>query len=73
MALVSLSVISIFKCKCHYRSHVLRDNGEDDGQQITANITPLGEFYVFVLLCISYAVSALSVMAVSDTSQTTPV
>ena len=50
MALVGLSVISIFTCNCHYKS---RDIGEDDDQQITVNYSelsfPLGEFMFVVL------------------------
>ena len=46
MALVGLGVISIFKCKHHYKA---RDNGEDDGWWITANngelILPLGNVH----------------------------
>ena len=49
MALVGLSVISIFKCNCHYKS---RDIGDDD-EQITVNYSelsfPLGEFMFVVL------------------------
>ena len=47
MALVDLSVISIFKCKYHYRSCVLRQIIKKmmDGE-LWQIITLLGEFYV---------------------------
>ena len=68
MALVGLNVISIFKCKCHYKSHVLREILEKkmDGELFL----PLGELYI---LCIHHAVrlqiatlawSMLSTMAI---------
>ena len=53
MALVGLSIISVFKCKHHYRSHVLREILEKmmDG-------SPSGlVLYFLYILCIRHAVS----------------
>ena len=85
MALVGLSVISIFKCKCHYRSRVLRQIMEKtmdtDGRWKTEDklSLPMSEFIFFVGFSqltncyISTKHVKLSAMAADRASQTTPV
>ena len=82
MALEGLSVITLFKCKCHYRSCVyLGIIQEMMVDKLRKNITP-SEWVLCLLYFISYAVSlqitslvqsTLSAMAAGDASQTTPV
>ena len=86
MVLVGLSIISIFKCKRHYRSRIkLRDNGEDGGWQTTVNYPSVcgGILCLLYFIIIYYVVSLqiaslapsimLRAMAAGTTSQTTPV
>ena len=83
MALVSLRVISIFKCKHNYRSRALRDNGNNDGQRITMNYHSPWVSFVFVVLFMHIPCSKLTNCLISTkhakrygccaASQTTPV
>ena len=77
MALVGLNIISIFKCKHHYRSGVLRK--VPDRMLDSKFSLPLGEFLCFVyMLCILHVVSSkltrtLRAMGAGVSSQTAPV
>ena len=56
MALVGLCIIFIFKCKCHYRSHVIRqiiEKMDDEGLMMDdESFLPMGEF--IFLACYMY-------------------
>ena len=77
---MGLSVISIFKCKSHYRSCVLSDILE---KTIDNELPlPFGEFYVSCTLSIPHAVTlqiatlaptTVSTVATGDLSQNTPI